>query len=190
MAKANGSTRLVQPTAASKAENLSDFNAKMATGKYEVSLSSISASTGAYVVYMMGHEYHKEEMEAAKYLADNGFNVVLTPEGPSYEIYATNIQKGKFSDGTVSQITYEQSTPKGIVIDAQTTVRGAIRHANLKHSEIALIYDRHSLFHREDIEKGMQYYQQSDKTWKKKAKVVLVVNSKGEVWEHQFDKMP
>ena len=188
MAKATGSTRLVQPTTASKAANLADFNAKMATGKYEAGLSSISASTGAYVAYMKGHEYHIEEMEAAKHLADNGFNVVLTPEGPGYEIYATNIQKGKFSEGTISQITYEQTTPKSIDKAAKITVKNAIVHANKKRSDIALIYDRHSLFHRNNIEDGMRKYQQDNPGWRHKAKVVLVVNSKGEVWEHQFGK--
>ncbi len=129
-------------------------------------------------------------MEAAKHLSNAGFNVVLTPEGAGFEVYATNIAKGhhKYSEGTVSQFTFEQRTPASIEKDAETTVRGAIKHANTKKSQIALIYDRYSLFHRNDIEKGMKLYQQSDKAWKKKVKAVLVVNSKGEVWEHQFDK--
>ncbi|SEA80920.1 hypothetical protein SAMN04487851_114111 [Prevotella sp. tc2-28] len=188
MAKAFGSTRIVQPSAAGKAANLADFNARMATGQYDPSNSSISAVSGAYVAYMTGHEYHIEEMEAAKALSDAGFNVVLTPEGPGYEIYATNMQKGKFSEGTVSQITYEQTTPKSIKDEAKVTVKNAIVHANKKHSEIALIYDRHNLFHRKDIEDGMKHYQSITPKWEFKAKVVLVVNSKGEVYEHQFDK--
>lgn len=189
MAKAFGSTRIVQPSTAGKAANLADFNARIATGQYDASKSSISAVSGAYVAYMTGHEYQIEEMEAAKALSNAGFNVVLTPEGAGYEIYATAVKSGrhKFSDGKVSQYTFEQRTPQSIEKDAETTVRGAIKHANTKHSEIALIYDRHSLFHRNDIEKGMKLYQQSDKAWRKKVKAVLVVNSKGEVYEHQFE---
>ena len=190
MAKANGSTRLVQPTAASRAANLADFNAKMATGKYEVGLSSISSATGAYVAYMTGHQYHIEEMEAAKHLADNGFNVELTPEGDGYEMYATNFSGGthKYSEGTVSLLTFEQKTPDHIENTLKQTVRGAIKHANTKRSQIALIYDRYSLFHRKDIEDGMKWYQKKDKAWRKKVKAVIVVNSKGEVYEHRFEE--
>lgn len=190
MAKASGSTRIVQPSTAGKASNLADFNSRMSTGLYDVSKSSISATSGAYVAYMTGHNYFPEETEAARFLANAGFNVVLTPEGDGYEIYATNVKKGKhkYSEGTVSQITFEQATPKSIVDTAETTIKGAIKHANKKRSNIALIYDKYSLFHREDIENGMKAYQKSDKAWQKKVKAVLVVNSKGEVWEHQFEK--
>ena len=189
MAKAFGSTRIVQPSTVAKAANFADFNARMSTGLYDASKSSISAVSGAYVAYMTGHEYHIEEMEAAKALSNAGFNVVLTPEGAGYEIYATAVKGGKhkYSEGTVSQYTFEQRTPQSIEKDAETTVRGAIRHANEKHSQIALIYDRHSLFHRDNIEDGMKLYQKSDKAWKKKVKAVIVVNSKGEVYEHQFE---
>ena len=175
MGKPTGGTRYVKPSDASKAKNLTDFNNRMATGFYDTSKSFVSAVSGAYVAYMTGHNYFPEEIEAARYLADAGFNVVLTPEGNGYE-------------GTVSQITFEQTTPKSITNTAETTIKNAIKHANTKRSNIALIYDKNSLFHREDIEKGMKAYQKSDKAWQKKVKAVLVVNSKGEVWEHQFDK--
>ena len=190
MAKAFGNTRIVQPSTAGKAANLADFNNRMASGLYDASKSSVSPVSGAYVAYMTGHNYFTEEMEAAQFLANAGFNVVLTPEGNGYEIYATNVKKGnyKYSEGTVSQITFEQATPKSMINTAETTIKNAIKHANTKHSNIALIYDRYSLFHREDIEKGMKEYQKSDKAWQKKVKAVLVVNSKGEVYEHQFEK--
>lgn len=190
MGKPTGGTRYVKPSDASKAKNLTDFNNRMATGFYDTSKSFVSAVSGAYVAYMTGHNYFPEEIEAARYLADAGFNVVLTPEGNGYEIYATNVKRGnyKYSEGTVSQITFEQTTPKSITNTAETTIKNAIKHANTKRSNIALIYDKNSLFHREDIEKGMKAYQKSDKAWQKKVKAVLVVNSKGEVWEHQFDK--
>lgn len=194
MAKAHGNTRIVQPYKTGREKNLKEYNDMIATGKYDINNSSVSDS-GAYVAYMEGHNYNKDEVDVARYLADNGFDVVLTPEGDGFEIHATNTRVGKegenkhrYSDGKVSMYTYEQRTPDHIRKDAETSVRGAIRHANLKRSEIALIYDKNSLFHRKDIEDGMRYYQQSDKAWRHKVKVVLVVNSRGEVNEHQFDK--
>ena len=84
-------------------------------------------------------------------------------------------------------LTYEQSTPESIKTQAENTVANAIKHANTKKSQIALIYDRSNLFHREDIEDGMRTYQTKDKQWRKKVKAVLVVNAKGEVYEHLFD---
>ena len=153
MAKAYGSTRIVQPSTTGKAANLADFNIRMASGLYDARFSSISPVSGAYVAYMKGHEYHIEEIEAASPLSNAGFNVILTPEGAGYEIYATAVKGGrkKYPEGTVSQYTFEQRTPQSIEKDAETTVRGAIKHANEKHSEIALIYDRYSLFHRNNI---------------------------------------
>jgi len=160
----------------------------MSTGLYDKEKSYVSGK-GTYVAYMKGHTYHEEEVEAAKHLADKGFNVVLTPEGDGFEIYATKHKNGKYSysEGTVSQITFEQRTPRNIETTAENTIRSAIRHANSKHSQIALIYDKNSLFHRNDIESGMKLYQATDKGWKYKVKAVLVVNSKGEVYEHQFE---
>lgn len=172
-------------------KNRMDFYEKMSTGLYDMSRSFISSS-GAYVAYMKGHNYHEEEIEVAKALADTGLNVVLTPEGDGYEIYATNFSGGtyKYSEGTVSQFTFEQKTPDHIENTAKQTVRSAIKHANTKRSQIALIYDRYSLFSRDNIEEGMKYYQQHDNAWRKKVKAILVVNSKREVWEHQFDDYP
>lgn len=190
MAKANGHTRIVQPSTANKAENYSDFSVRMATGLYDSDKSYVSDRSGAYMAYMKGHEYHEEEIEAARYLADSGFNVILTPEGDGFEVYATNVKNGKhkFSEGTVSLITYEQKTPDRVDTTVEVAVKNAIKHANTKRSQIALIYDKYSLFHRDDIENGMKLYQQKDKAWRNKVKAVLVVNSKGEVYEHQFDE--
>lgn len=64
----------------------------------------------------------------------------------------------------------------------------SIHHANEKHAQIAVIYDKSGLFHRDDISKGMEFYQSKNPNWKEKGvKAVLVVNKRKEVYEHQFD---
>lgn len=188
MSKASGGTRIVKPISVSKAENAAVFNMLMRSGLYDIDKSFITES-GAYVAYMIGHNYHDEEMEAARAVSQNGLNVIFTPEGDGFEIFATNEKGGnyKYSEGTISMITFEQKTPEHIEKTAETTIKSAIVHANTKKAKIALIYDKYNLFHEKDIENGMKLYQSKDKAWKKKVMAVLVVNSKGKLYEHQFD---
>lgn len=163
--------------------------------------SYFSEKTGVHAIVMKGHSENPKlpdaeaEFEAARAAADNGIGVVLTPEGAGYEMYATLAKvmdngaiKHKFSDGKMAAFTFEQRTPVSIEKSAYTTVRAAIRHANEKHAEIALIYDKHSLFHREDIENGMKLYQQGKNTWRGKGvKFVVVISSSKKLYEHHFD---
>lgn len=202
MAKASGGTRLVRPTSKTKDENRRFYNAQIASGKANAELSYFSEKTGAYLLFMEGHEHSNShpdgeaELEAGRAIADNGICVTLTPEGDGYEMYATNVKRNadgtstyKYSEGTMSVFTYEQKTPTSIQNAAKASVRQAIIHANSKHSQIALIYDKHSLFHRQDIEDGMKYYQSKYNAWKEKGvKAVVVVNAKHEMYEHHFDE--
>lgn len=202
MAKASGSTRMVCPTSKSKRQNRAYYNEQIASDKADAQLSYFSEKTGAYMLFMIGHEHsssHQDseaELEVGKALADNGICVTLTPEGNGYEMYATNVKRNadgtttyKFSEGLMSVFTYEQKTPTSIQEAAKASVRQAIIHANSKHSQIALIYDKYSLFHRQDIVDGMKYYQSKYHAWKEKGtKAVIVVNTKNEVYEHHFDE--
>lgn len=202
MAKASGDTRMVRPTSKTKDENRSFYDAQIASGKADAELSYFSEKTGAYMLFMEGHEHSNShldgeaELEAGRAIADNGICVTLTPEGDGYEMFATNVKRNadgtnnyKYSEGTMSVFTYEQKTPTGIDDAAAKSVKQAIMHANSKHSEIALIYDKHSLFHRQDIENGMKLYQSKFHKWETKGvKAVMVVNAKHEVYEHHFEK--
>lgn len=202
MAKASGNTRIVRPANKSKEENREYYLSQIASGNIDASLSYFSERTGAFMLFMNGHEHsasHQDteaELEVGRALADNDICVTLTPEGDGYEMYATHVKYNadgtttyKYSEGTMSMFTYEQKTPTSIQDAAKASVRQAIVHANSKHSQIALIYDRYSLFHRQDIEEGMRYYQSKHHTWKEKgAKAVIVVNARKEVYEHHFDE--
>ena len=151
---------------------------------------------------MKGHNHTEKsadadaELEVIRAIADNGIDVTLTPEGDKYTMYATNVKinkdgskKYKFAEGLMATYTYEQKTPTEINSSAESSVRLAINHANDKHAQIALIYDKHSLFHTKDIENGMKLYQSKHKVWKTKGvKAVVVISSKKILYEHHFDE--
>lgn len=202
MSKPVGDTRLITPLKKHIGSSRVKYKELLSSLSADESKSYFSEKTGAYVIFMKGHNHTDKakdgdaEIEAAKALADAGINIKLTPEGDGYEIYATNVKIKKdgtkvykYSEGRMSAYTFEQRTPTEIENDAASSVRMAINHANSKKSSIALIYDKHSLFHRKDIEDGMKLYQSKHHMWETKGvKCVVVVNSKGQVYEHQFDK--
>ncbi len=187
MAKSSGGVRIVGTYTNTEAGNRAEFYARLNTKMYEEGYSSISEKTGAYVLYMKGHNYHRDEVEAAKALADDGINVILTPEGAEYNVYATTYRKNqpKFSEGYVNFYSYEQRTPTSD--STISSIKKALRHTNDKHADVCVIYDKYGSFKREDIEYGMKSYQQHSSQWKH-IKAVLVINSKRKVYEHYFDK--
>lgn len=202
MSKASGSTKLLTPKQRQIDKARNEYNQIVSSSLVDASLSYFSEQTGAHAIFMKGHNHTDKiadaeaELEVARAITDNGINITLTPEGDKYTMYATNIKinkdgtkKYKFSEGIMATYTFEQKTPTEITTSAANSVRLAINHANDKHAQIALIYDKHSLFHKEDIEAGMKLYQSKHKVWKTKGvKAVVVINSKKKLYEHQFDE--
>ncbi len=202
MSKASGSTKLLTPKQRQIDKARNEYNQIVSSSLVDASLSYFSEQTGAHAIFMKGHNHTDKiadaeaELEVARAIADNGINITLTPEGDKYTMYATNVKinkdgtkKYKFSEGIMATYTFEQKTPTEITTSAANSVRLAINHANDKHAQIALIYDKHSLFHKEDIEAGMKLYQSKHKVWKTKGvKAVVVINSKKKLYEHQFDE--
>lgn len=195
MAKASGNTRIVRPTSSSITQGRKEFDAEIAKSTTDVSNSFFSNKSGGFLVTMKGHNIDEAELEAGRYLADSGIKVTLTPEGAGYEMYATfsTVKKGKtiykYSDGKMDMSTFEQKTPSRIDTTVEQSVKQAIIHANSKHAQIALIYDKYKLYHNKDIEDGMKLYQEKFKKWETKGvKAVIVVSHSGKVYEHHFDK--
>ena len=202
MSKASGSTKLLTPKQRQIDKARNEYNQIVSSSLVDAFLSYFSEQTGAHAIFMKGHNHTDKiadaeaELEVARAIADNGINITLTPEGDKYTMYATNVKinkdgtkKYKFSEGIMATYTFEQKTPTEITTSAANSVRLAINHANDKHAQIALIYDKHSLFHKEDIEAGMKLYQSKHKVWKTKGvKAVVVINSKKKLYEHQFDE--
>ena len=187
MSKASGSTRYVNPSTQNRSQSVSDFKNALSSGKYNTELSYLPPTGSGSMLYQNGHNYHIEEIEVGRALADKGYKVILTPEG--IEAYATAFTKDgrpKYSEGTISGILYDQKTTESNVTNIVNNVDNAIKHAHDKGAEIALIYDRYGKMHRQDIENGMKKYKKFDTTGRIKA--VLVMDKNKNLYEHQFDK--
>lgn len=188
MAKASGSTRIVTPSTKSRSEKISEFNTAMNSGQYDSELSYLPESGSGSMLYQHGHNYHIEEIEMGRALADKGYRVVLTPEG--IVAYATAFKRDgtpKYAEGTISGIIYDQKTAESNLTNAVNNVDHAIKHAVEKNAEIALIYDKYGKMHRDDIERGMQKYKQLQPQKYGQIKAVLVVDKNKNLYEHHFD---
>ena len=176
-----------------KAENFAqyaaDFRAAQASGKYDIESSYLS-DTGAYVLFEKGHEYHIEEIEAAKAMADHGIIVTLGKEGDPSTATAINAKGNhKFSEGTLSieRLSYEQSTREKLTTTAERSVKKALEHAKTKGSSAAVIYDRGGVFHRDDIRAGIKNYE-SFKNNSHRFKAILVIDKNRNVYEWSHSK--
>lgn len=188
MAKASGSTRKVTPSTKSRQTTISDFNEAMNSGQYDKNLSYLPENGSGSMLYQIGHNYHIEEVEVGRALADKGYRVVLTPEG--VVAYATAFKKDgtpKYAEGTISGILYDQKTAESNLTNAVNNVDHAVKHAVEKNSEIALIYDKYGKIHRGDIGKGMAKFKQHKPIAAKSIVAVLVVDKNMNLYEHHFD---
>lgn len=190
--KSTGGIRAISTVKAGNfAQNAADFREALATGKYDIEKSYLS-DTGAYVLFEKGHKYHIEEIDAAHAMADHGIIVRLTSEGGKDNITAKS-SKGndKYSEGRVGieKLTYEQSTrekqPKEG--DAHKAVNKALEHAKKKGSEVAVIYDRHGYYHRDNIQSGIKEYEKHPSN-RHRFKSILVISNDHHVYEWTHTK--
>ncbi len=190
MAKSCGGIRNVGIVSQSDyATNKAEFERQLASGKYDIENSYLSP-TGAYVLYEKGHEYHIEEIEAARAMADKGIIVEMTKEGDPSRATAIDAKGNyKFSEGTISieRLSYEQSTRTTLTQNAERSVKKALEHCRSKGSDIAVIYDRGGVFHRGDIEAGIKKYE-SFKGNTHRFVSILVIDQNRNVYEWTHTK--
>ena len=184
-----GTIRQVSPSTKKYAQRKGEYSASISTGDYDFDKSYFSVIGGGYLLYHKERDYDKYEYEAAKYLAESGYKVELTPEKGEMYVTAKYNGKEKYSDGIVFGVTYEQKTPKPEGDDFDKNVTKAIKHAKDKGSRVALIYDAHNYLHRYNIRKGMDdYMKYHGHSPYNTVRKVIVVNSEGKVYEWSFDK--
>ena len=109
----------------------------------------------------------------------------LTSEG--IEAFATAYKPGgvpKYADGEAALFTFEQKTIEKSASNIENNYRRGIEHAVEKGAEIALIFDRYGLGHREQVERAMMNYDVPK--WGKLPKAVIVISKEGNVYEHHF----
>lgn len=168
MAKVVGGVRPLSRSGVAYQNRLEEYRSMMLSGAYSDGYFSEEGS-GYYVVEMSTFRHKAEELEAAKHLADSGYSVTLANE-------AGNGIGVKSPDGKVFKATFEQRTPTG------SSVKKCLDHAMEKRAEVAVIYDKHHIYHRDDIENGIKDF------WKRysyKFNKILVIDSNGKVHVHK-----
>lgn len=172
------------------AKYAAEFRAALATGKYDIEKSYLS-DNGAYVLFEKGHIYHTEEIEAAKAMADHGIIVTMGQEGDPAQATAKNLKGNpKFSEGLLSieKLTYEQSTRQQLNTAAEKSVKTALEHAKAKGSDVAVVYDRGGLFHRNDIRAGIKLYESYKNNRSHLFKSILIIDKNKNVYEWNHTK--
>lgn len=189
MGKTYGGLRVVSTVQkGSYEQHAAEFRALLATGKYDIDKSYLS-DTGAYVLFEKGHEYHTDEIEAAKAMADFGIIVKLEKEGDPARATAIDARGNpQFSEGKLSieELSYEQSTRESLTTTAERSVKKALEHAKKKGSEVAVIYDKGGVFHRSDIQAGIKSYESFPNN-SHRFKAILVIDKHRNVYEWTHD---
>lgn len=188
MGKSSGGTRNIKPTSGNIAFNRSVFENEVAMPDIVKDQSYFSDKSGGYSLFMEGHNYVAEEVEAARILADEGYVTVLTPENMS--IYATKKvgKKEQFSDGLIAGFYYEQKTPNPKNVTPEglaNSVNNALQHARDKGAKVAVIFDKYKVYHQADIDAGIKLFEQHNKY---KFQSIVTINTvhkkKVNFWEH------
>nr|DAG36488.1 MAG TPA: hypothetical protein [Caudoviricetes sp.] len=188
MAKGSGGTRVVKPHNGTFEQARRKYLNALSDSRYVPSRSYLSPSGGS-LLFEKGHNVVKEEIEAGRLMADKGYEVVLTPEGGTDTIRkVTKRGSEKFPDGTIDFISYEQKTPNPAKTDATSrakNVNNALEHAMKKGADVAFIYDKHGVLHREDIDSGIHIF---ENRMPYRFKAILTLNAHGDVHEWYHDK--
>lgn len=169
MGKEFGEDRMVEQYRQSAADVAAKAKEMRDSGLY----SEVTATKdGGLFAIEKGKARHKpEEIEAGKYMAKAGYHVILKDETGSVTT----------PDGYVYSFTFEQRTPtKG-----GATFKRALDHAQKKSADVAVVYDKHQVYHRQDVENGIKQFENHSKY---RFKRIIVVSKSGNVYEHSHNE--
>lgn len=173
-AKVNkGGVRPVSKTGKAYQNRLREYTAKMASVGYSDGYFS-KESGGFYVVVKSNYPHKKEELEAARILADKGYKVYLQDEVGS-------VSKG---DGLIFTFSYEQSTPDKAV--GGHGFKKCLGHAKSKRVQIALIYDKNGRFTDSDINAGILEFEKYNATYRFSR--IIVIDRKNRINNYYHNK--
>lgn len=164
MVKIVGGVRPLSRGGVAYQNRLEEYRGLMESGDY--STGYFSEKGGGYFIVEDSTFSHKtEEFEAARHLADSGYNVTLTNE-------AGKGDGVKSPDGKLFKASFEQRTPD------RGSVKNCLYHARDKKAEMAVIYDKSKIYHRADIDAGIKDFEEHSKYRFKK---IIVIESNGKV---------
>ena len=173
MSKTSGGVRTYRQGSSTYRKRQAEVEAMRASGRY--SSVEIGRGGGWLAIEKSTARHKPEELEAARILADKGYKVTLKNE-------AGLGHKVKTPDGYLFSASFEQRTPQGSSIN---NVKNALAHAKDKHADIAVIYDKHRLYSRKNVEAGISQYEALNKYWFKQ---IIVISAHGNIHRHKHDK--
>lgn len=144
---------------------MSEFGVEMSANKKKQPACFFDNRSGGYYVTQQGHNYNKDELDAARYLALNGYQVIMQPEGDGSGGVSLRINmktgSNTYPEGKIGNLWYEQFST---FVGGANAVKKGLIHAHGKSAEIAVIYDKGRKLHREDIEEGISRYKRQSTT--------------------------
>ena len=188
--KQHGTTKSITPNTKSiKASNAKYIKA-IESGLYDKKLSFFDKNNGGYLLYSKNRKMDNMEYNAATFMAVNGKQITMTPEGgEGYELIIAN-GKHKYGDGRIGITSYEQRSPKAAnEATARKTVENAINHARKKGATIAVLFDYSRSFNVQDIKHGAEHYEKNHAETKyQSVKSFIVVSGSGNIHEWEIYK--
>ena len=172
MAKTSGGVRTLKT--GSKEYNLRKLEAERMKKSGDYSEVYFSEKGGGYYAVEKSPMKHtKEELEAARFLAEKGYKVVLIDEaGSSIKV-----------DGKIFSFTYEQRTPKEGTAE---NFRNALIHAKEKGADMALVYMKHNKHTIQSVKSGIKLFENNAKN-KYRFKQIIVLTKDGRIHKHKHD---
>lgn len=179
--KQYGGTRNITPKTKAMGVSREAFSKELLKGNVVPKYSYFSDKSGCSVIYQKGHNYHIEEIEAAKALADYGIDVVMQPE--SFKEGGVSLKRNwktgalTFPEGTLNaSIYYEQSTAGKEAKSLSNSVYNGLEHAREKNVPVAVIYDKFAKGHRADIDDGIKRHAEQYARRGTSVKTVLTID--------------
>lgn len=172
MAKTSGGNRSLTNGSREYSRRQKEVGEMRASGKY--SSVKMSEKGGGYVAIEKSKFPHKpEEIEAAHFLADKGYKVILKDEGGDM----------KTPDGYIFSFTFEQRTPESA--KGEKGFNKALEHAKVKRADVALVYDKYDLYTKDDAKSGVLRYERHNSH---RFKRIIVVSARGNIHVHKHNE--
>lgn len=180
-----GVDRTVESGSVEYNARMAEVQAMLASGLY--SSVEMSKDGGGYVAIEKGKAKHKkEEIEAAHYMADAGYKVVLKDE----------TGQTTTPDGYVFNYSFEQRTPNpkgdrplrreiGVQSVKKALDHGAEKARKGANIDVAVIYDKYHSYDHNVVEAGIRRYEQyNNRNRMFRFKRIIVISKSGKVYEH------
>ena len=129
------------------------------------------SSGGYYAVEKSDMAHKAEEYEAARFLANKGYKMILKDESGGMTT----------PDGKIFKYSFDQITPEG---STPSNIRNALVHAREKKADVALVYMKHNKHTKKSVVEGLKLYEAKNGY---RFKQIIVVTPDGRIHKHRHN---